>query len=134
MFRIFSDNLKATATPANGSLFVENNNLYTTSTPNNKLVNGNANDDDSINATINGNDDSSPMRNFIKEQYMNSVNANTTDNDVTTTTIIAEIEGEVKKRVRPQLDKTYYIAKEILMTELTYKKDLEVINSVSSLL
>lgn len=65
---------------------------------------------------------------------MNSINANntgTTTNSTNTTTIIAEIEGEVKKKPRHFVDKTYYIAKEILMTELTYKKDLDVINVVS---
>lgn len=59
---------------------------------------------------------------------MNSVNSNTT-NISNTTTIIADIEGEVKRKKFPS-DKTYYIAKEILMTELTYKKDLDVINVV----
>lgn len=62
---------------------------------------------------------------------MNSINANTTSNGTNTTTIIAEIEGEVKKKNKQPVDKTYYIAKEILMTELTYKKDLDVINVVS---
>ena len=32
---------------------------------------------------------------------------------------------------RHPTDKAYFIAKEILMTERTYKKDLEVINLVS---
>lgn len=49
------------------------------------------------------------------------------------TTIVAEIEGEVKKKPRHFVDKTYYIAKEILMTELTYKKDLDVIHVVSNM-
>lgn len=113
--------------------YIENNNFYS-STPNVKKVNGNISDI-SMNAT-NGdyttskiND--SPIRNFAKEQLMNSINANT--NGTNTTTIIAEIEGEVKKKSRPT-DKTYYIAKEILMTELTYKKDLDVINVVSKII
>lgn len=58
----------------------------------------------------------------------NSVNTSIGSN---ITTIIAEIEGEVKKKPRHYVDKTYYIAKEILMTELTYKKDLDVIHVVS---
>lgn len=55
-----------------------------------------------------------------------------TANGTNTTTIIADIEGDIKK-VKPRhlVDKSYYIAKEILMTELTYKKDLDVINVVS---
>ncbi|XP_018572731.1 FERM, ARHGEF and pleckstrin domain-containing protein 1 isoform X2 [Anoplophora glabripennis] len=109
----------------------DNNNFYT-STPH-KQINGNISDV-SLNAT-NGNYslnkmDDSPLRNYAKEQLMNSINANTTTNTngTNTTTIIAEIEGEVKKKPRHLVDKTYYIAKEILMTELTYKKDLDVIN------
>lgn len=74
--------------------------------------------------------DLSPVRNLVKEQLLNNINANTTSNGTNTTTIIAEIEGEVKKKSKNLLDKTYYIAKEILMTELTYKKDLDVINMV----
>lgn len=115
----------------NNSLLSENNNLfYTTSTPNNKIVNDNINDNENtLNLSLNGSGDLSPARNLAKEQYLNSVNANTTMNG-TTTTIIADIEGEVKKKAKPHLDKTYYIAKEILTTELTYKKDLDVINIV----
>ncbi|XP_054290625.1 FERM, ARHGEF and pleckstrin domain-containing protein 1-like [Macrosteles quadrilineatus] len=37
------------------------------------------------------------------------------------------VDGEVKKK-RNTSDKAYFIAKEILMTERTYRKDLEVIN------
>ena len=86
----------------------------------------------SANASYNSKlDDISPIKNLAKEQLLNSINANTTTNG-TTTTIIAEIEGEVKKRTKLPIDKTYYIAKEILMTELTYKKDLDVINVVSA--
>lgn len=61
---------------------------------------------------------------------MNSINdSKTTNNSTNTTTIIADIENDVKKiKSRHLVDKTYYIAKEILMTELTYKKDLDVIN------
>lgn len=101
-----------------------NNTFYAASTPNNKLVNGNAD------TSMDENEDISPIKALSKEQYLNSVNANSTPNG-NTTTIIAEIEGEVKKKSRPALDKTYYIAKEILTTELTYKKDLDVINIVS---
>lgn len=105
-----------------------NNSFYTTSTPNNKVVNGNANDN-----SINENEEISPIKSLsTKEQYLNSLNANSTLNG-NTTTIIAEIEGEAKKKPRTTLDKTYYIAKEILTTELTYKKDLDVINIVSCL-
>lgn len=38
--------------------------------------------------------------------------------------------GESKKRKYPS-DRSYFIAKEILTTERTYKKDLEVLNVVS---
>lgn len=114
------------------SYYIHNNSYYATSTPY-KEVNGNISNV-SLNAT-NGdystaqNEDSSPIRNLAKEQLLNSINANT--NGSITTTIIAEIEGELKKKNKHALDKTYYIAKEILMTELTYKKDLDVINVVS---
>ncbi|XP_042242881.1 FERM, ARHGEF and pleckstrin domain-containing protein 1-like isoform X7 [Homarus americanus] len=40
---------------------------------------------------------------------------------------VGEMEGESRKRKYPS-DKAYFIAKEILTTERTYKKDLEVIN------
>ena len=40
------------------------------------------------------------------------------------------MEGESRKRKYPS-DKAYFIAKEILTTERTYKKDLEVISLVS---
>ena len=38
-------------------------------------------------------------------------------------------DGELKKKKWPT-DQAYFLAKEILMTERTYKKDLEVINTV----
>nr|XP_023024432.1 FERM, ARHGEF and pleckstrin domain-containing protein 2 isoform X2 [Leptinotarsa decemlineata] len=108
----------------------DNNNFY--STPQ-KPVNGNISDV-SLNAS-NGNYstttlDDSPSKNYAKEQLMNSINANANINgaNIISTTIIAEIEGEAKKKPRHFVDRTYYIAKEILMTELTYKKDLDVIN------
>ena len=125
----FTDGVKDSVdSTLNNSTFSENNNLfYVTSTP--KVVNGVINDDSGNDTFMPSNgDDSSPIRNLAKEQYMNRVNANTGPN---TTTIIVDIEGEVKKKPRYGADKTYYIAKEILMTELTYKKDLDVINVVS---
>lgn len=45
---------------------------------------------------------------------------------------VGEMEGESRKRKYPS-DKAYFIAKEILTTERTYKKDLEVINMVSDI-
>ncbi|KAJ8968403.1 hypothetical protein NQ317_002348, partial [Molorchus minor] len=113
----------------NNAKIIDNNNFYS-STPN-KPTYGNISDI-SLNAT-NGNYsttklEDSPLKNYAKEQLMNSINANATTNGTNTTTIIAEIEGEVKKKPRHLVDKAYYIAKEILMTELTYKKDLDVIN------
>lgn len=89
---------------------------------------------DNYYSTINTlNSEDSPSKVLAKEQLMNSINANTilNGNTTNTTTIIADIEGETKKKPRYILDKTYYIAKEILMTELTYKKDLDIINVVS---
>ncbi|KAJ8920883.1 hypothetical protein NQ315_015676 [Exocentrus adspersus] len=130
---LFPDDVKRgiiDETNENDAKISDNNNFYT-STPH-KQVNGNMSDV-SLNAT-NGNYslnkiDDSPLRNYTKEQLMNSINASTaTTNGINTTTIIAEIEGDVKKKPRHLVDKTYYIAKEILMTELTYKKDLDVIN------
>lgn len=128
----FTDNKKPSTPPsAKKTIISENNNsFYKTSTPNNKVVNGDINED-TLNLTLHRNIDTSPIRNLAKEQFLNSVNANTTSNGTNTTTIIADIEGEIKKKPKISLDKTYYIAKEILMTELTYKKDLDVINIVS---
>lgn len=111
-----------------------NDNKFYTSTPNNK-INGNISDI-SLNAT-NGVystsiGDVSPLKNYAKEQLLNKINANTTTNGGTNqTTIIAEIEGDIKKKPK-QFDRTYYIAKEILLTEVTYKKDLDVIDTVIS--
>ncbi|XP_050504892.1 FERM, ARHGEF and pleckstrin domain-containing protein 1-like isoform X1 [Diabrotica virgifera virgifera] len=112
----------------------DNNNFYT-STP---LRSANGNVSELSLAASNGNysttntlnSDDSPSKVLAKEQLMNSINANTmvNGNSTNTTTIIAEIEGETKKKSKHVVDKTYYIAKEILMTELTYKKDLDVIN------
>lgn len=127
---LLSDNSKSTLNNTNTS--ENNNSFYTTSTPNNKVVNGNM-DENIMNISINGTEDISPIKGLSKEQYLNSLNANSTPNG-NTTTIIAEIEGEVKKKPKSVLDKTYYIAKEILTTELTYKKDLDVINIVSGFL
>lgn len=114
----------------NTSALYENNNLlFATSTP--KIVNGNRNE--LYNANNNGSYDTTIAENVSKEQFMNNVNANTTSttNGTNTTTVIADIEGETKKKIKFPIDKTFYIAKEILMTELTYKKDLDVINIVS---
>lgn len=80
----------------------------------------------SFNVNTNGLNSNSSFN--TNSNSFNSVNTTIGSN---TTTIIAEIEGEVKKKTRHYVDKTYYIAKEILMTELTYKKDLDVINVVS---
>lgn len=113
------------------SYYIRNNSYYN-SLPSYKEVNGNISNL-SVNANYNNSkiDEISPIKNLAKEQLLNSINANTTSNGTNTTTIIAEIEGEVKKKSKHPIDKTYYIAKEILMTELTYKKDLDVINVVS---
>lgn len=46
-------------------------------------------------------------------------------------TRVGEMEGESRKRKYPS-DRAYFIAKEILTTERTYKKDLQVINLVST--
>lgn len=125
-FNLFYSNF---ADVPKNNTYENNNSFYTTSTP---KINGNINDnnltttDGRFRQTNGTGDDMSPIRNLAKEEYMNSVNANLTPN---TTTIVADIEGEVKKR--PRNEKTYYIAKELLMTEITYKKDLDVINVVS---
>ncbi|KAK9752450.1 PH domain [Popillia japonica] len=122
-FNLFYSNF---ADVPKNNTYENNNSFYTTSTP---KINGNINDnnltttDGRFRQTNGTGDDMSPIRNLAKEEYMNSVNANLTPN---TTTIVADIEGEVKKR--PRNEKTYYIAKELLMTEITYKKDLDVIN------
>uniref|UniRef100_A0AAR5PQZ0 Moesin/ezrin/radixin homolog 1 n=2 Tax=Dendroctonus ponderosae TaxID=77166 RepID=A0AAR5PQZ0_DENPD len=104
---------------------MDNNNFYT-STPSYKNANGNVSNLslDTTNAMY-----SLTGRNYENEQLMNSINDSKSTNGGNTTTIIADIEADVKKiKYRHTMDKTYYIAKEILMTELTYKKDLDVIN------
>lgn len=133
-----SDNTKKDLidrTKVNNSNVLDNNNFYT-STPL-RTTNGNLSEislstcSDNYYSTINTlNSEDSPSKVLAKEQLMNSINANTilNGNTTNTTTIIADIEGETKKKPRYILDKTYYIAKEILMTELTYKKDLDIIN------
>ncbi|XP_044268600.1 FERM, ARHGEF and pleckstrin domain-containing protein 1-like isoform X1 [Tribolium madens] len=109
--RADTDDIQRNKSDNEDSYYIDNS-YYTSSPPSYKEVNGNISE-------------MSPIKNLAKEQLLNSINANT--NGTNTTTIIAEIEGEVKKKTKP-IDKTYYIAKEILMTELTYKKDLDVIN------
>lgn len=129
-----TDDIKKEKLENEGSYYINHKSYYPSSPPSyNEAVNGNV---VNISTPTNGNyigmtpNDLSPVRNFVKEQLLNNINANTTSNGTNTTTIIAEIEGEVKKKSKNLLDKTYYIAKEILMTELTYKKDLDVINVV----
>ncbi|GLV37815.1 Chondrocyte-derived ezrin-like domain containing protein [Carabus blaptoides fortunei] len=112
----------------NTTILSENNNLFFASTPNAKNVNGN---DMSLTNSHSSNrtkvsDDISPVKQFTQEDIMNSVNANTTTTNGTL--ITAEGENEIKKKPRWPTDKAYFIAKEILTTELTYKKDLDVIN------
>lgn len=118
----------------NNSVLSENNNSLFTSTPNAKAVNGYQREitfnRSKTNFTTPKQDNLSHSKNISKENYLNSVNANTTNSVCNTTTIIADIEGEICKKTRSTFDKSYYIAKEILMTELTYKKDLDVINVV----
>lgn len=113
-------------------LKLSNNNNFYCSTPH-KAINGNISDismNDTNGYYIPSKVDDSSLKNYTNEQLMNSRNTNTSKNGTNTSTIIAEIEGEIKKKHRHYLDETYYIAKEILMTELTYKKDLDVINVV----
>ncbi|KAK9888830.1 hypothetical protein WA026_001052 [Henosepilachna vigintioctopunctata] len=109
-----------------------NNNVYLTSTPQNRGSKGN----ESIrtfNSTngfheFNKIDNVSPVQNYNKEQFLNNRNADNNRNiTCNTTTIIAEIEGEVKRKHK-FVDKGYYMAKEISLTEVTYKKDLDVID------
>lgn len=45
------------------------------------------------------------------------------------TSTLESIDNDVKKKKWPT-DKSYFYAKELLMTERTYKKDLDVINTV----
>ncbi|XP_076270465.1 FERM, ARHGEF and pleckstrin domain-containing protein 2-like [Rhynchophorus ferrugineus] len=108
----------------------DNNNSYK---PVTRITNGNLSnislDGANANYLISNATDGSHMKNSEKDRFMNSINDSKTTHSTNTTTIIADIENEVKKpKNRHLVDKTYYIAKEILMTELTYKKDLDVIN------
>ncbi|KAL1490433.1 hypothetical protein ABEB36_013128 [Hypothenemus hampei] len=120
----------------NGSPFkaMDNNNFYT-STPTYKgASNGNVSnlslDAKNANYSLTNNrTGESPEKIFDKDHVANVVNDSKSSNGINTTTIIADIENDTKKiKARHLVDKAYYIAKEILMTELTYKKDLEVIN------
>lgn len=111
----------------NGNLDKYNKSLFS-STPNGKSVNG----DISFNNADEGYDiqkmkNLSPIQNLSKEQILNSINEHNNNNCTNTTTIIAEIEGDVTRKPK-YIDKGYYIAKEILMTEIVYKKDLEILN------
>ncbi|XP_063605248.1 FERM, ARHGEF and pleckstrin domain-containing protein 1-like isoform X3 [Penaeus indicus] len=65
-----------------------------------------------------------PMSNHVNNRVDSIPNGH--DKSVTAARV-GEMEGESRKRKYPS-DKAYFIAKEILTTERTYKKDLEVIN------
>jgi FERM, RhoGEF and pleckstrin domain protein 2 len=74
-----------------------------------------------------------------QENLVNNNNVSLTTNTTTTNGTngtsnngtLDSRDGEAKKKKWPT-DKSYFLAKEILMTERTYKKDLDVINAVSS--
>lgn len=112
-----------------------NNSFNVTLTNNATIVNGTEKTTTNgfnfnTNNSFNSNSYNANSNGLNTNSSFNSVNTSIGSN---TTTIIADIEGEVKKKSRHNVDKTYYIAKEILMTELTYKKDLDVIHVVSSI-
>ncbi|KAK9512811.1 hypothetical protein O3M35_001145 [Rhynocoris fuscipes] len=95
---------------ANSSPKHKNNNVTIAVHPNSPKVNG-------IPNSMNGEHTSpelSPLK-TLKEDSIKAVSMSDT------------LDGEVKKK-RYSSDKAYFIAKEILMTERTYRKDLEVIN------
>uniref|UniRef100_A0A1B6CJ10 Moesin/ezrin/radixin homolog 1 n=1 Tax=Clastoptera arizonana TaxID=38151 RepID=A0A1B6CJ10_9HEMI len=99
-------------------LIKENNNVVVeivSSTPIHK-ANGTALSNHSMNSEVFASPDLSPLK------------TNNHDIPKGNGKILGEItEGEVKKK-RNTTDRAYFIAKEILMTERTYRKDLEVIN------
>ena len=63
---------------------------------------------------------------IISENVINNNHHPTTPNGTST---LESQDGEKKKKW--PTDRAYYLAKELLMTERTYKKDLDVINHVS---
>ncbi|XP_035740182.1 FERM, ARHGEF and pleckstrin domain-containing protein 1-like isoform X1 [Vespa mandarinia] len=81
-----------------------NNSVFTTELSQEKRTNGVA---EMNNASIVNSPDLSPVKNLRNGEIE---------------------ETEVRKTKRWPTDKVYYIAKELLMTERTYKKDLDVIN------
>ncbi|XP_012060852.1 PREDICTED: FERM, RhoGEF and pleckstrin domain-containing protein 1-like [Atta cephalotes] len=82
-----------------------NNSVYTTEKlPNKRTTNGGV---EMNNASVVNSPDLSPIKNIRNGEIE---------------------ETEVRKTKRWPTDKAYYIAKELLMTERTYKKDLDVIN------
>lgn len=62
-----------------------------------------------------------------QDNIMNNNNIIITNGNGTST--LESIDSDVKKKKWPT-DKSYFYAKELLMTERTYKKDLDVINTV----
>ncbi|CAL4121623.1 unnamed protein product, partial [Meganyctiphanes norvegica] len=69
-----------------------------------------------------------PVSNHLSNNKLDSSTIpNGHDKEMAANSKIPEMEGESRKRKYPS-DKAYFIAKEILTTERTYKKDLEVIN------
>lgn len=84
-----------------------------------------------LNHTINGVADkacSPPLSPLLGQPIENNNNINNNmDGSRTTKSSNGLAEGELRRKRHPT-EKAYYIAKELLMTERTYKKDLEVID------
>lgn len=73
------------------------------------------------------------QQNIINNNHTTMVSTPTSNGSTQTNGILnatLERNGETHKRKWPA-DKAYFLTKEILMTERTYKRDLDVINSVS---
>ncbi|XP_075235733.1 FERM, ARHGEF and pleckstrin domain-containing protein 1-like isoform X2 [Lycorma delicatula] len=97
------------------SLVKENNNIVVAlvSTPNHKTANGTSHLNNHTGSEVCTSPELSPLK-TIKDDLQRGSSEH-----------VAEV--EVKKK-RVQADRAYFIAKELLMTERTYRKDLEVIN------
>lgn len=62
-----------------------------------------------------------------EEIIMNTINANNVTNSNNAIAVIEE-DYDAKRNLKYIHDEIFYISKEILMTEITYKKDLDIIN------
>lgn len=114
-----TSNLISTPPVKPSSLVKENNNVVVSaliSTPNHKANGGPPLNNMNSNSDVTTSPELSPLKSMKDELQRGSSEQ-----------VSIAGEAEVKKK-RVQADRAYFIAKELLMTERTYRKDLEVIN------